>query len=236
MYDAYLFDLYGTLLDIHTEEQSIETWRSFCKFLKEHGIKYHAHTVRRLFNRKCKEICSGETAYQYPEYDILPAFEYLIRRKKKNADNSFIWKCGETFRRLSVRRIGLYENSIRTLDELRNAGRKVFLLSNAQMVYTRQEIEQFHLEDHFDDIFISSAEGCMKPDPAFFMIPVKKYGLDIPKCLMIGNDVRSDIAGAKTVGMDCAFVKTDPSCSTLPECRYVYSDGDVLHVLETLGT
>lgn len=234
MYDTYLFDLYGTLLDIHTEEQDISTWRSFCSFMKEYGIKYHAFVARMLFNRRCRALARTESVYQYPEHDILPAFEYLIRRKKRDKDDAFIWRCAEAFRRLSVRRICLYKNSIRTLDTLRAAGKKVILLSNAQLVYTKQEIGQFQLEEHFDDIFISSVEGCMKPDPAFFMAPVRKYDLDISRCLMIGNDERSDVAGAKRIGMDCAFVRSGSEERPLPDCRYVYPDGDVIHVLETL--
>lgn len=235
MYDTYLFDLYGTLLDIRTEEQSIETWRAFTAYLKQHGIRYHARFARWLFSRKCEKICSEPTPYRYPEYDILPAFAYLIRRKKKDADDGFVWECGEMFRKLSVRRIGLYENSLRTLDTLRQAGKRVILLSNAQLVYTKQEIEQFRLQEHLDDLFISSVEGCMKPDPEFFMAPVRKYHLDVSRCLMIGNDERSDVAGAKAAGMDCAFVKTDSAGKPLPDCKYVYPDGDVIHVLETLA-
>ena len=31
-YDTFIFDLYGTLIDIHTDEMTGATWRKFSRF------------------------------------------------------------------------------------------------------------------------------------------------------------------------------------------------------------
>ena len=39
MYDNIIFDLYGTLIDIHTDEEDIAVWKHMCEFYAEHGVK-----------------------------------------------------------------------------------------------------------------------------------------------------------------------------------------------------
>ena len=39
-YDNYIFDLYGTLVDIHTDEYDIETWNKWAKWLDEKGLAH----------------------------------------------------------------------------------------------------------------------------------------------------------------------------------------------------
>ena len=36
----YIFDLYGTLIDIHTDEQSLSFWKKLCVYLNERGYSY----------------------------------------------------------------------------------------------------------------------------------------------------------------------------------------------------
>ena len=54
---------------------------------------------------------------------------------------------------------------------------------------------------------------------------------------MIGNDGSADIAGANAVGMDALYVRTgiSPQGDLLPECKYVFEDGDIAHVLELIA-
>lgn len=70
------------------------------------------------------------------------------------------------------------------------------------------------IEDCFDGILISSDYGVKKPDERFFRILLEKYRI-MPECaLMIGNDLDSDIAGAKTVGMDTFYIHSGISPKT----------------------
>lgn len=42
IYDNYLFDLYGTLIDIRTDEHSDDTWQKWCGYLDAHGFRHPA--------------------------------------------------------------------------------------------------------------------------------------------------------------------------------------------------
>lgn len=64
---------------------------------------------------------------------------------------------------------------------------------------------------YFDDILISSDYGTKKPDIRFFEQLIEKYHLDVKKTLMIGNDVRCDINGAKEAGLDTFYIHSNIS-------------------------
>ena len=132
--------------------------------------------------------------------------------------------------------IKLYPNTLKVLKALKDAGKKVYLLSNAQRVFTWQELTGTGIVDYFDDIFISSDEGCKKPDVAFYKKLIDKHGLNITESVMIGNDSTTDISGASKLGMDAFYVRTaiSPENDPTPDCKYVFEDGDIGHVVELI--
>lgn len=52
----------------------------------------------------------------------------------------------------------------------------------------------------------SSDHGMVKPSPKPFELVVQQLGLPKQKCLMIGDSVRRDLAGAQAAGIDCVLV------------------------------
>ncbi|MCM1308635.1 MAG: HAD family hydrolase [Butyrivibrio sp.] len=234
MYKNFIFDLYGTLIDIETDEESERTWDGFAAWLAERGIVCTGERARELYKSGIASLLAEPSPYSYAEIDIVPVFAVICRSGRPDVSDAEIWRAGEQFRRISTKRLGLYPNSRRVLDGLRAAGRKIYLLSNAQRVFTWQELERTGIADCFDDIFISSDEGCKKPDTAFFKRIICKHGLDVKESIMIGNDCGADIAGARAVGMDALYLRTDssPRDGSLSYCKYVYEDGDIGHVLE----
>ncbi|MBP1528957.1 MAG: HAD family hydrolase, partial [Erysipelotrichaceae bacterium] len=99
----------------------------------------------------------------------------------------------------------------------------VYLLSNAQELFTLSEIKELGIEDLFDDIAISSVIGYKKPDPAFFKALLKKHHLDQKKCLMIGNDPICDIEAALAVGIDAYYIHSALSPKGISTKKATYS-------------
>ncbi len=236
MYKNYIFDLYGTLIDIRTDEWDEEPWERFAGWLTEHGMSYTGKEVHRIYDEEVARLTAEPTEYRYREIDVLPAFDTICRRRRPDISPEEVWEAGETFRIITTHMIRLYPNSRRVLDELKKAGKKVYLLSNAQKVFTWQELKRTGITECFDDIFISSEEGCKKPDPAFFKKLTDRHNLKPEECIMIGNDSTTDIAGAAEAGMDAFYVRTEisPENDPVPGCRFVFEDGDIGHVLELI--
>lgn len=236
MYTNYIFDLYGTLIDIRTDEWSAEVWDEFAKWLTARGMKYTGKEVHTLYDKEVAAAEAVPSEYEKREIDIVPVFDTICRSKKPDVTKEEVWEAGENFRIISTKMIQLYPNTLKVLEALKAAGKKIYLLSNAQRVFTWQELTGTGIDGYFDDIFISSDEGCKKPDVAFYKKLIDKHGLNISECVMIGNDSTTDISGATKLGMDAFYVKTEisPENDPIPNCKFAFADGDIGHVIELI--
>lgn len=234
MYDNYIFDLYGTLVDIRTNEEKAYLWQKMSELYSSLGAAYAPGELRREF--RClekKELRRLQDGYAdrpdvLAELELTKIFQALFREKNVPCDRQTAGMMAIFFRTLSRKFLRVYDGVEDTLQELRGRGKHLYLLSNAQSDFTRPELEMLGLAKYFDSILISSEEGCRKPCPAFFHRLLERYELDPFRCLMVGNDEYSDIGGAASVGMDSLYIHT--STSSQPQGRYkpVYCvmDGD----------
>lgn len=67
------------------------------------------------------------------------------------------------------------------------------------------KIRQSGLDHYFKHIFISEIVGHQKPQPQIFLHAMEVAGASVSESLMIGDNMQTDIAGAKAVGMDQVF-------------------------------
>lgn len=210
-YEAFLFDLYGTLVDIHTDESRPGLWRAAAAEFAAAGAEYAACELRERY----LDLCAAETARlqaAFPgaavEIDLLRVFRALYAERGVEADQALLRQTALRFRRCSTTHLRAYAGAGELLDALRAAGKTVILLSNAQAAFTLPELDELGLAQRFDRIFISSDAGFKKPDPRFFRMPLETLGLEPADCLMIGNDPDCDVKGALAVGMDAAFLRS----------------------------
>ena len=54
MFKNYIFDLYGTLIDINTDEWSDDLWEKMALFYSYKGAKYTGKEFHKEYNRLCK--------------------------------------------------------------------------------------------------------------------------------------------------------------------------------------
>ena len=47
MYDNYIFDLYGNLVDIHTNESKPSLWENMARYMTLQGAPYDSGELRR---------------------------------------------------------------------------------------------------------------------------------------------------------------------------------------------
>ena len=124
------------------------------------------------------------------------------------------------------------------LQELRADGRRCFLLTNAQNVFTMPELKLLGIADCFDGILISSMEECAKPDPHFFQAACRQFGLSRKETLMTGNDPSTDIAGANAFGIDSVYIHSNlsPRWAGPPKSTYVIRNGSISQMKKLLLT
>ncbi len=210
MYKNYIFDLYGTLVDIRTDEEKDELWVKMAKMYGEAGAVYAPDALRAAYVdgcRRAEKVMRRETGLEYPEIEIGEVFSELFGRKGVRAEREAVDGLAYRFRRLSREYMRLYEGAERLLEGLKADGKRIYLLSNAQRVFTVPEIRETGIEKYFDDIFISSDFGMKKPEKRYMEALIGKHGLEKEECLMIGNEEESDVAVAARCGVDSLLVK-----------------------------
>lgn len=227
MYDNYIFDLYGTLADTHTNESKHYLWNKLSAFFSSYGALYSPSELKKAY---WAYVHDEETAQDDPfaEIELYGVFEKLFLDKGVTPDASLIEAVGNIMRILSRDYLKLYDGVMDFLLALKEKGKGVYLLSNAQRLFTASELKVLGIYDLFDGIYISSDKGVKKPSPKFMEMLLKEYNLDRSKSIMIGNDSSSDVAVANACNMDSLFIHTNIS-PPLPDeipATYTILDGD----------
>lgn len=213
-YDNYLFDLYGTLVDIHTEEDEPEVWNKLAYFYGYYGAHYTGEELEKAYSNivhRKEGILKGDNHEVFPEIQIEDVFLELFTCKGAKADKTLAMHAGQFFRVLTTDYVKLYDGAVELLKLLKKSGKKVYLLSNAQRIFTEYEMKALGIYDLFDKVYISSDYNCKKPDTKFYNILLDELGLDREKTIMIGNDNRCDIEGAKEAGLSTFYIHSNIS-------------------------
>ena len=149
-YQVVFFDLYGTLIDIRTDERSETAWQALYEKLRGFGVEYESvEALRGRFAR----LEAGEMLRQanrstvqddWREFDILPVYRSLLIDQADEVERILplpqaAAQAAWAFRQGSTGMIRLYQGALDMIGRLREAGVGVVLLSNAQSCYTRPE-------------------------------------------------------------------------------------------------
>ncbi len=228
-----LFDLYGTLADIHTDESKKELWKSLAVWYQSHGAVYTPWKLRRDYLRYAAEE-KKQAALRHPQYHTLDirieaVFERLYQSQNIPVSPDTVSETALYFRTLSRSRLSLYPGIRSMLAGLRAAGKHCYLLTNAQAVFTLPELRLLGILEYFDGCMISSQMECAKPDSHFFQAALERFQLDKHKTVMAGNDPRTDIAGAQACGIDSVYIHSNlsPKWTGTAGSTYTIRDGNI---------
>jgi putative hydrolase of the HAD superfamily len=248
-YTDLIFDLYGTLVDIHTEVDDL-VWEKTALFYGFYGARYTGPELKAAFEEgiALRQAKAGQSYECFPDIPFEEVMAQLFRQKgiHENAD-TLGFQASQLNRICSIEYVKRYPLVPEALARLRQAGCRLWLLSNAQRSFTAYELRLLEMDSLFDRIYISSDYQCRKPDIRFFRTLLEEQQLDAGKCLMIGNDRDTDIAGAIGAGLDTLYMHTaltpaeqapaDPALlpGKAPEgCRHYEYEGDDWETLTAL--
>lgn len=241
MYDVCIFDLYGTLVDIHTDEDDGRVWEKLALFYGYYGAGYEPEELKDAYRRIVDQLSGGEKCLRndsheaFPEIQIEKVFLQLFEEKGVDADQKLAIHAGQFFRALSTEYIRLYDGTREMLMRLRESGKKIYLLSNAQRIFTEYEMNALGITKYFDKIYISSDCGCKKPDLSFFEKLISECGVDKRRAVMVGNDGICDILGAKRAGLAALYVRSNISPEEeLPAADHVLPAMDMKEISRIL--
>ena len=234
-----LFDLYGTLIDIKTDESLEEIYRGIAHYLTYHGVCLHRWEVRdryyKIMRRKKAE--GGE---EYAEIDVEAIWNtFLAEEDIKSAPErrKLATFLAQIYRAISRKRLRLYPDVKKVLDGLRPTYRMA-LVSDAQPCYALPEMKAAGLDGYFDPIIISAYYGFRKPDTRLIKKALDTMKLGPAEVICVGNDMYRDIYGASRLGIKTIFIDSNQGAKSHENVTpdyFAHRFHDVLKGVEALA-
>ncbi len=210
---AVLFEPYGALLEIETDERDWYAYLNLARFLEYRGVSLTADALRWLwFETLARQV--RESGEPYPEVDARAAWREILSshrdpcRQQPDLDHGTFLADVTTLHRALTRRTLRLMEGVRPLLEGLHGRLRLGVVTDAQPDYILPELEITDIRRLFDVIVISGERGYRKPDARLFHEALTT--LDVPphRALFVGVDTGRDIAGARAAGMHTALVLT----------------------------
>ena len=210
MIDTVLFDMGGTLEDIHVDDESRRaSIQGVLDILHAHGIdpnkdleaaasaidagweRYGAYRDPRQRELKPEEIWGSFvlTDFGLDEESVRPYAEELAH----------MWEVTHYHRTLRphVREM---------LEGLKGLGMKLGVISNTASLYQVFDIlKEYGIRDYFQDVTLSSVTGYRKPNPNIFMVSLHQVQSDPAHCAYVGDTISRDVIGPIRMGFGATF-------------------------------
>ena len=201
---AVIFDCYGTLIDVLTNEAKEAIFSHLSLYLRYYGINIDPASLKTLFYSE-KEQYMNTNQERYPEFDISAVFTSILQMRGQN--NPFLVEsCCKLFRLVSRDRLQLFSDSLPVLKELRKRGYPMAMASNAQDVFFYAETEMLGIRQFFSYFVVSSHWGFRKPDPRIFSLACSLLNTPPEEAVYIGDDTAVDVKGARQIGMKTVLI------------------------------
>lgn len=201
-----IFDCYNTLIDIKTEDDSLDTFRPVCNWLIYQGVKIGPEELLTEYKSTVK--AELEVMWEmHPEIKVDVVFAKICKQHA-------LWDINESivgadtaraFRAASLKRFRAFPQSIELLKKLE--GYPMGIVSNAQAAFSELELRYLDLRKHFQFVVFSSDFGHRKPDPRIILEGAKRLGLEPEKILSIGDNMENDITPSVKLGMKALDIK-----------------------------
>ncbi|TLX75318.1 noncanonical pyrimidine nucleotidase, YjjG family [Labilibacter sediminis] len=202
-YKHLFFDLDHTLWDFETN--SIQT-------LEELYAKYHLGKSFGSFNQFYEryEENNNKLWIQYRERKTTKAqlnFDrfYTPFSEVGITDENIALNFGQDYITVSPTKTALMPNAIEVLEKLKLKF-KLHVITNGFREVQNIKLKNSNLKQYFYKIFISETIGASKPKTAFFEYAVKSCNARKNECLIIGDNLETDIDGAINFGLDYVFL------------------------------
>lgn len=210
-----MFDINGTLTDIHTNEWHDDVYRVISNLLSYQGISLDPDAVKDSYFRIMREqrVARGE---RHPEFDVVGIFREIIslhstdftRRLPPEKIEQLPRLFAETHRAASRYRLQLYDGVEDTI-KLLFPKYRLAIISDGQAAYAVPELNAVGLFGYFDPVIVSGDFGYRKPDKRLFESALTAMKMEPSEILFVGNDMYNDVHGAQKLGMKTVFFRSN---------------------------
>jgi FMN phosphatase YigB (HAD superfamily) len=227
-----LFDLVGTLVDEESDYEALDF--AMTDVRERFGLADGARELSGDFSLALMEILRSEgpaSGEDGPAADFVPfeqaakeIFAAVLEVRDVEASQEDVEWFWATFVRTQREVVRLHDDARRCLEWARDAGFRVWLVTDADGYFVRDVLPGKGLDGLYEGCVTATEAGDPKPDPKIFLLALERAGVSPLNAVMIGDSYERDVEGARFAGIDRAVlvdrhkartVKDVPVVSTL---------------------
>ena len=201
-----LIDLDDTLWDFRRNSkiamQEIYNDYELNKLYDSFESFYDVYTAKN--HQLWEQYAKGEIT---KDYLSLERFLYPLRVVGAE-DVELAKRLGEDFLHRTTLQTNLVDGAIETLEYLKSKGYTLSIISNGFIEVQYTKLRRSGLLPYFSNVFLSEEVGYQKPDIRFFQAVLDRLNATPAECLVIGDNLQTDIQGAQNANMRAIFYNT----------------------------
>lgn len=190
MKELIILDFWGTIVEIGVHPSPIRQIKNMLNIdipFSSYIIKFEEVFMKQPYNNLFEaftEVCKA--FHVSPEKELLEEMVGLWNTNKLLAKP--------------------FPETIEVLEELREKGFKIILLSNTDCFSIEEVLEKYDMKKYFDMILLSYQTRMLKNNPKVFQKILDERKIKKEAAVMVGDSIESDIISAKKAGVDAVLV------------------------------
>ncbi len=195
--EGICIDLGDTLIDNSPFDKD-KWFKTDIEFFAEKGKKISLNQYKKAFHRISQEEVKKKNTR-------IHEFGFILKRLSKKYTIKASEKELEQFDKNRWLRITeecrLFPDAIKVLRKLKNANKKIFLITNAYKPKVDYILENKKIGNFFDLVLVSHDVKQPKSTGKLFKIVLERFNLNPNQLIVVGDKFEEDIIGAKKAGI-----------------------------------
>ncbi len=204
-YQHLFFDLDHTLWDFEANAKETLYDLNIAHNLEQRGVysfdsffnQYSYHN-NKLWDRYTKGFIKQE--------ELRCKRMWLALLDFKIADEGLAKRMSQEFLEILPLKKNLFPYTIEILEYLRNKNYQMHLITNGFDAVQHSKLSSSNLRHFFTEVITSENSNSLKPNKEIFAFALQRCNTHSEDCIMIGDNLDADIAGAMNAGLDTVFV------------------------------
>jgi len=155
------------------------------------------------------EISRDIEAGRLEEVEIAGIYDICLRRMGLEVEPELIEQIMEMEQEAWLAGVRVGPDAVTILEQLREAGLKTGLVSNAAYLprLMQAQLDYLGLAPYLDSVTWSSAIGWRKPEPRIYRQALDQLHVAPERAVFVGDRVREDVRGPKALGMRAVLIR-----------------------------
>src|SRR5438132_857523 len=212
--ETVLFDYGHTLIyfDDRPHSMLVEAYEKVNRLLAEtleHDVPAAQVLIEKVSKAVDDEIQRDYAAGRAEEVEIATVYDTALRGVGLELEPELIERVMELEQEGWLSSVHVGPDVIGTLGALRAQPLRLGLGSNAAYLprLMKAQLAALDLQPYFDAVSFSSEVGVRKPHPDIYADALSKLGVEAGRALFVGDRVKEDVQGPKTLGMRTVLIR-----------------------------